>query len=131
MPECQYRVSIKALIYDENKKILLCKEESWNWDFPGWWLDHWEDYQACLKRELFEEMWLKVKEISDNPSFFITANKSESQFRPWTVNIFYEIKVQNIDFTKSNECIEIWFFNPDEIWKLQWNPNLKEFSKLF
>jgi len=110
-----YRVSIKAIIYNEEGKILLCKEENWVWDLPGWWLEHSEEVKECLKRELKEEMWVEIIDISSKPLCFITFHKSYSKKRPWISNICYEVKVKNLNFVKSNECIDIWFFDKKDI----------------
>ncbi len=123
---CFYRISVKALIYDENWKILLCKEDTWKWDLPWWWLDHGETYIDCLKRELFEEMWLEIIKINKDPKYFVTANKPQSKTRPWIANICYEVEVKNFDFNKSDECEEIWFFDFDEMKNLDLLPNVIE-----
>ena len=91
-----YRISVKALIYNEKWEFLLAKENNWTWDIPGWWLDHWENFDVCIKRELQEEMWLEVVWIDKNPKYFITAHKPESKTRPWLANVFYEVKRYNI-----------------------------------
>ncbi len=124
-----YRISVKALIYNDLGEFLLCKEDNWLWDFPGGGLDHWEKTEVCIKRELQEEMWLETTEISKNPKYFITAHKPESKNRPWLANIFYEIKVKNLDFTPSDECVEIGFFNKNSIKKINTYINVKEFLK--
>lgn len=125
-----YRFSIKALIYNKKWDFLLSKEESWLWDFPGWWLDHWEKYDECLKRELQEEMWLEIISIWKNPKYFITAYKPESKTKPWLANIFYEVKVKNLNYESSDECIEIGFFNLDSVENIETIVNVKEFIKM-
>lgn len=124
-----YRISAKALIYNEKWEFLLCKESNWVWDFPGWWLDHWENANTCLKRELKEEMWLDIIEISKTPKYFITAHKPQSETRPWLANIFYEVKVKDLNFTPSDECTEIGFFNISSIENINTIVNVKEFVK--
>ena len=125
-----YRISVKALIYNEKWEFLLTKENNWTWDIPGWWLDHWENFDVCIKRELQEEMWLEVIWIDKNPKYFITAHKPESKTRPWLANIFYEVKVKDLNFTPSDECVEIWFFNKDNINTINTIVNVKEFVNL-
>jgi len=122
-----YRISIKALIYNDKREFLLCKEDNWMWDFPGGWLDHWEQSDICLKRELLEEMWLEITYIDNNPKYFITVHKPKSKNRPWISNIFYEIKVKDLNFTPSDECVEIGFFNIESASKLDCLLNVKEF----
>ena len=121
-----YRISIKALIYNEKWQILLCKESDWRWELPGWWLDLWEKYDACLKRELMEEMWLKIVDINKNPKYFITVDDPKSKKRPWKANVCYEVKVKDLNFTPSDECIEIWFFDKESIKKIPVFVNVTE-----
>lgn len=125
-----YRISAKALIYNEKWEFLLIKENNWLWDIPGWWLDHWENFDVCIKREIEEEMWLEVISIDKNPKYFITAHKPESKTRPWLANIFYEVKVKNLNFIQSDECVEIWFFNINNLDSINTIVNVKEFIKL-
>lgn len=123
---CFYRVSTKALIYNEKWEFLLCKEKNWLWDLPWGWLDHWENVYDSIKRELKEEMWLNVTKISNNPKYFITAHKKESKTRPWIANVCYEVEVENLNFNPTEECIEIWFFSPETIKDIDVIINIKE-----
>ena len=125
-----YRISAKALIYNEKWEFLLCKEDNEVWDFPGGGLDHGEKPDVCIKRELQEEMGLEVTEISKTPKYFVTAHKPESKSRPWIANVFYEVKVKNLDFTPSDECVEIWFFDKNSIKNINVLPNVKEFWEI-
>ncbi len=125
-----YRISVKALIYNEKWEFLLAKENNWLWDFPWGGLDHFENSKDCIKRELKEEMWLEVIEISENPKYFLTAHRPKSIERPWIANIFYEVKVRNLDFIPSDECVEIAFFNKKTIEKINVFENVSEFVKL-
>jgi len=124
-----YRISVKALIYNKKWEFLLCKEDNWVWDIPGGWLDHGEKHNVCIKRELQEEMWLEVTHIDKNPKYFITAHKPQSKNRPWVSNVFYEVKVKDLDFTPSDECVEIGFFNKNSIEGINTIINVKEFIK--
>lgn len=110
-----YRISVKALIYDDKGHILLSKEDTGKWDLPGGWLDHWEKAEECLKREINEEMWLEVISVSRKPKYFITTNKTNSENRPWIANLCYEVVVKDLKFTPSDECVDVWFFNKDTI----------------
>lgn len=74
IPNWFYRTSVKALILNKDNKFLLTREEKW-WDLPWWWLEYGETPQDCIKRELFEEMWIKVKNVDKQPSYFVTTQK--------------------------------------------------------
>ena len=129
-PNWFYRVSAKALILDKNKKILLMKEERW-WDLPWWWLEYWETPQECIKRELLEEMWINVKYIEENPSYFVTAKKDNWI---WIANVIYETQIDIDILTNckpSDECLEIKFFNVNEAQNERLFPNVSNFIKQF
>lgn len=124
-----YRISVKAIIYNDKWEFLLCKENNWTWDLPWGWLDHKENPINCLKREIQEEMWLIATNIDKKPLYFITAYKPKSKTRPWVANICYKTEVKNIDFIESDECVEIWFFNPETAKKLNLLVNVVELIK--
>jgi len=60
-------------------------------------------------------MGLRVVWIAATPSFFVTAEKPHSQKRPWIANVCYEVRVENLNFKISDECVEIGFFNVETI----------------
>lgn len=113
--ECYYRISAKALIKNSDWKFILVKEDTGEWDIPGGGIDHGEELHEALKREIMEEMWLDVIRISSQPLYTIITESSgvSSIQRPICLLIF-ETEVENLDFTPSNECIEIRFFTPEE-----------------
>jgi len=122
-----YRVSVKAIIYNKDKDVLLIKESNWKWDFPGGWIDHWEDIFVALEREISEEMWLKIIKIDKRPIKFTTTHKPNSKTRSYIANIFYEVEVENLNYKKSDECVEIWFFNKNTIKDLNVIENVLDF----
>ena len=130
IPNWFYRTSVKALILDENKKFLLVREEKWRELLWGW-LDFWETPQEGIKRELKEEMWINVIWVNENPSYFITCQKAN-----WTriANVIYETKINIEDlknFTPSDECLEIKFFNVEEAKKEKLFHNVEKFIEQY
>ena len=58
--DCLYRISIKALIYNDAGQILVVKEDGRPlWDLPGGGMDYGETFESALKRELYEEVGYK------------------------------------------------------------------------
>lgn len=61
-----YRLSVKAVIFDDANRILLLKrspESKGNpdkWDLPGGKVDPGENFEEALHREIFEETGLNV-----------------------------------------------------------------------
>lgn len=124
-----YRISIKGIVVDGEGRFLLAKEEDGTWELLGGGLDHGETPQACLKRELFEETGLNVTYISDNPKYFVTTYREAKNY--YIANIIYEIKLENLDFVPSDECIELRFFTPEEALKEKLFPSVESFIKQF
>ena len=55
-----FRVSLKAVIFNENNEVLIVKESDRDWwDIPGGGMDHGESIKEALARELKEEVSLK------------------------------------------------------------------------
>lgn len=128
-PNTFYRTSIKALIFDENKKILLTKEEGTNkWDFPGGGMDWGETPQTCLAREIQEEMGISTTWVSDYPSYFIP---DQSERGVWFTFTMYEAKLEHLNFKPSDECIEVRFLSPEEAMKENVYSNVRKFLELY
>jgi len=125
---CYYRISIKALIWNENKtKFLIALEDNGYREFPWGGLDHGEDPVIWLHRELMEELWLKATHIWDNPSYFITTKNHKWQE---IGNVFYEVQLEHLNFIPSDECVELKFVTPQEALELNSFTNVQELSKL-
>ena len=55
-----YRISLKALIYNDAEQVLVVKEiDRTYWDLPGGGMDFVETIESSLKRELYEEVGYK------------------------------------------------------------------------
>lgn len=130
IPECFYRVSVKALILNETRdKFLICEEESGVWELPGGGLDWGATPQEDLPREISEEMGLKTISVADHPSYFITDQTINR--KQWIVNVVYEAKVENLDFTPSDECVNIKFVNKEDIQDTNVFPTIKQLAEMF
>ncbi len=61
LPECCYRISVKALIHDDEGKVLVVKEGDDYWDLPGGGTEHNEGFAVSLRREVEEEVGLTIE----------------------------------------------------------------------
>ena len=130
IPDCFYRVSVKALVLNKTRdKFLICEEESGFWDLPGGGLDWGMSPQEDLPREIQEEMGLSVLRVADNPSYFITDQTLRRKV--WFANVLYETELENLNITPSDECVSVRFVNKDDIQNLNVFPNLKKMAEMF
>lgn len=130
VPECFYRVSVKALVLNATKdKFLICKEESGIWELPGGGLEWGATPQEDLPREIQEEMGLAVIRVSDNPAYFITTQTLNS--KQWVVNVLYETELEHLNFTPSDECVDIKFVNKDNIQNIKLFPAIEKLVTMF
>ena len=125
---CFYRVSVKGIVIDEQGRILLARESDGMWDMLGGGLDHGENPIACLKREIHEETGLTVTKVWPEPKYFVTAHKVTNNI--YIANVVYQIELENLDFTPSDECEELRFFSAQEMSELQLPPNMQKLHEI-
>lgn len=130
IPNCFYRVSIKALVLNEERdKFLITQEHNGQWELPGGGLDWGFSPHEDLPREIQEEMGLEVEWIADHPSYFLAIERDYKDFH--LVNVLYETKLKGLDFTPSDECIDIKFVNAAEAATLNAFSNVLRFAEVF
>lgn len=126
---CFYRVSVKGLAIDETGRFLLAREGNGKWELIGGGLDHGEDPVTCLKREIHEETGLVVTHVSPSPKYLITSPKPGHDI--YIANVVYEIKLENLDFTASDECQELRYFTVEEARQVELFPNVEKLLEVF
>ena len=124
-----YRVSVKGLVLDETgKEFLVIREENGLWELPGGGLDWGESVEECLKREIHEEMGLTVTEVNPKPAYYLVGQNMKGR---WTLNLIFETKVNDLNFTPSEECREIKFISPEEVGAINAFRTVKELAEQF
>lgn len=129
LPNGFYRVSMKALILDETrKKFGIVLEDNGLWELPGGGLDFGETPEECIRREIKEEMGLTVTEVATLPSYYLLGKNMKDN---WTLNLVFETKVRDLNYTKSDECQELRFVSPDELEELNAFRTVVELGEMF
>lgn len=127
--ECFYRVSIKAIVLDTNKRILLSLDDEGYWDFLGGGLEHEEKPTEALIREIYEESGLETTWVSPTPKYLVTALRPNKN--GYTANVLYEVGLANLHYTQSDECRDLQYFTIKEARALQLPPNVTAFLDVF
>lgn len=109
-----YRISLKALIRNEKGEILVVKEigRDW-WDLPGGGMDHGENIESALARELKEEVNLEGAFTYRIISFDEPAYLKEHDF--WQVRIIFEVIPEHMEFSPGEDGDEITFIDPAKL----------------
>jgi len=107
-----YRISIKGLIRNDKGEVLVVKESGRTyWDLPGGGMDHGEDFDTAIAREMNEEVSLqgeftyRIIDI-DQPAF-------SAQHNFWQVRMIFEIIPTDMAFAPGIDSDEIAFIHPD------------------
>jgi 8-oxo-dGTP diphosphatase len=130
-PPCFYRVSIKALINNDDK-VLLLQESDGRWELPGGGLEVGESFHSCATRELQEELGANITSMSAQPVYVWTLIDDDPQkgVRPKVI-LCFNVKVDSFNF-KGNpeESAQMKFFTKEEIKELNLHPNIKELPNI-
>jgi 8-oxo-dGTP pyrophosphatase MutT (NUDIX family) len=116
LPQSCYRVSAKALIRNSQGEYLLLKERSDDWLLPGGGVEHGEDPSDAVKREVYEELGVKVVWISKQPVLHWIAKSTK--FNNYNLCLCYEVEVDCNNFHLPNDVYDAKFFTINEISEL-------------
>ena len=121
-PDSFHRVSVKGLCVQDDKIFLMKepKELSGKWELPGGGLDFGESPKEGMKREIEEEMGIKVLSVSDHPLYTWTALFEGWRNMDWyySVVLAYRVELEHFDYIPTEECEEAGFFNLEELQNL-------------
>lgn len=118
-PTTFYRVSLKAVIRDENGKILAVKENGSNWTLPGGGWDHGETEHEALARELYEEVGFQGGFTS---RIFATHPMWLAHRQSWLLWLVYDVTIDTFtkdDFIVGDDAEDVAWLNPREFESVQ------------
>lgn len=89
-----FQVSIKALIFDADKRLLLLQEEDGTWDLPGGRMEHGESFHDALWRECREEIGCVGRVLDAHPCWAWSALHSDQR---WKVLLCFRMELSAAD----------------------------------
>lgn len=112
-PSTIYRVSLKAIIRDDEGRVLLVQEGDPVWTFPGGGIEHGESESEALRRELAEEANITAP-FSFNPvgveHIFVEDRDT------WLLWVVYEVLLRpGYEFGSTEEAQRVEFKDPSEL----------------
>jgi ADP-ribose pyrophosphatase YjhB (NUDIX family) len=103
-------VAIKALIVDDQERLLVVFNEDGEAEIPGGGWEHDESFEESLRREIAEELNAKIKNIS--PIQFVFPSTSDHGWR--VVRIVVTAELDGAEFMSGDEMTGARFVTRDE-----------------
>ena len=126
--DCLYRVATKVLISNDGKLLVVMeKDDDW-WNLPGGGIDHGEEIEASLIRELNEEVGLEPSDIFaiGNPLLVCTTAVLDGVPR---VNIVYKIDVRLDALKPGKDVSEFKWVTPEAFLALAISPGIAPYAQ--
>lgn len=109
-PNAFYRVSVKAVIFNEKNEVFAIHEGE-DWTLPGGGLDHGEEPLVALKRELYEEAFINSDfeaELIGTESFYVDSKDAMAFWMIYKVHM----ADPNFAYKVGEDADEVAFRNP-------------------
>lgn len=100
IPSPYYRVSLKALVFDNDRRLLVIQSEDGFWEIPGGGWEHGESMQNCLRREVMEEIGVGVNDIAFTTIYPYSSKGRTGHMR---LKLAMEVSIDGTDFTLGND----------------------------
>ena len=106
-----FRVSLKAVIFNEIDQVLVVKENGRDWwDIPGGGIDHGESVEEGLRRELYEEVSLTGEFMHE--AILVEDPKYLHGLNLYQTRIAFLVTPKNLVFTPGDDADEVLFIDP-------------------
>ncbi len=94
LPSPFYRVATRAIIFDDQDRILVMQNHNNEYELPGGGWEYEEDFAACLKREVQEELGVVLAEVGTQ----ICMYRGRSTHEKMNLRIAVRAKLESFDF---------------------------------
>lgn len=117
-----YRLSVKALIFHDNKILLTREKDDEWWSVPGGGVDYGESLAQALRREVNEELGVPIKSIQTDDEIVYVQIGSIVEGVP-KVNIFYRVEVPTDQIRPTADVFKSEWFSKEQINDLYISPS--------
>jgi 8-oxo-dGTP diphosphatase len=115
-----YRVSVKAVIFDADRKLLVFQDKDGEYEMPGGGWEHGETLEECITRELYEEMRVAPAEIG--PVSFVYTAQHDKGYQKLCVIVPVTLKSHEFVPTE-DDLVSARFITREEFMKLPFQSN--------
>lgn len=117
-----YRVSAKAIVRDNQNRVLVCADDTGTYELPGGGWEHGEAFETALAREFQEEMGVEVEHVGDLLFAYVGRGTYRGEVRECLMlRIVAEAKLKSFDFVyDKDEVTEVRFVTREEFLNLNW-----------
>lgn len=116
LPSPFYRVSLKAIVLDDKKRLLVGKTSDGKWETPGGGWEHNETLEECLRREIQEELGVGVN-TTGRLSFLYRGQNPRGYM---VVYLAFPVTLSGINFS-SKDLVETKFVTKEELMELDFD----------
>ncbi len=120
LPSTFYRVSVKAIVFDDQQRLLIYENDKSNWEMPGGGLEFEESIEDCLKRELQEEVGLTVTTIE--PIKFVYSYRSGSGYHKVCLAVPVMVNPSEVSEAKEPSLRKAWYVSREQAMKHVFQP---------
>ena len=96
IPSTFYRVSVKALVFDHEDRLLVMQNRDGTWELPGGGWEHGETLDNCLRREIHEELGVDVSRIDLSTIHPCVGHATAARY-PW-LKLAMVVELSSHDF---------------------------------
>ena len=127
LPSTFYRVTSRALIFDNQAQLVVVQDKAGGWQLPGGGLEHDETFDECLAREVMEELGVAVTNIS-NILFSYTALSRRGHV---ILRLAAKVAVDSYSFKPADDMVAWKAVTKEELQAMDFIPeegNIKDFA---
>lgn len=127
LPSPFYRVATRAVILDDQQRILVGQDENGNYELPGGGWEYDEPFDVCLAREIQEELGVKMASCDRD---ILCVYRGYTEYGA-TLRIAVRATLKNYDF-KPVDLATVRFATREEFMHLDFrataNEGIKEYA---
>jgi 8-oxo-dGTP pyrophosphatase MutT (NUDIX family) len=114
LPGPFYRVSLKAIVFDDQQRLLMVQVPEGLWEVPGGGWEHDEDLLLSLRREFKEE--LGIDDITVGEPYFVYRGLNERGYH--MLRIALPVTVHDRNFSYTTDTVAAKFVTQAELLEL-------------